>query len=102
MAQFRKYLESIEGIHVFFRRARKNRLIRKYLEPDYEKYRYLRLYSKSVKWLLESTNKIEEDVLELLLDTLIESIQQQVQDDIKSGDWCVLDSLKWLIPVIYC
>ena len=101
MAQFRKYLKSIEGIHVFFRRERKNRIIRKYLKPDYEKYRYLLLYSKSVKWLLENTGTIEEDVIELFLYTLIESVEGQVEEDIKGGDWCTLDELKWIVPDTY-
>ena len=101
MAQFRKYLKSIEGTHVFFRRARSNRFIRKYLKPDYENFRYLDLYSKSVKWMLESTNMIEEDVLVLFLYAMIESIEQQVEEDIEFGDWCVLDGLKWLVPNTY-
>ncbi|MFX0202452.1 MAG: hypothetical protein ACFFCW_40620 [Candidatus Hodarchaeota archaeon] len=101
MAQFRKYLESIEGIHIFFRRARKNRIIRKYLKPDYDKYRYLLLYSKSVKWLLESIGTIEEDVIELFLYALIESVEGQVEEDIKGGDWCTLDELKWIVTDTY-
>jgi hypothetical protein len=37
----------------------------------------------------------------LFLYALIESIEQQVEEDIKFGDWCILDSLKWIIPDTY-
>jgi len=101
MAQFRKYLTSIEDIYFILRRARKHSLIRKHFNLDYKEYRYLLLYSKSVKWLLESTKKIEEDILELFLRALSESIWQQAEDDIRNGDWYTLDLLKWLIPDTY-
>lgn len=101
MAQFRKYLKSIEEIHIIIRKVRKNSIVRRQFNLDYKKYRYLLLYSKSVKWLLESKNKIEDEILELFLDALVESIWQQVKDDIRNSDWYTLDVLKWLVPDTY-
>ena len=100
IAQFREYLKSIEDIYFFLRKASKYSVVRKYFVFDYKKARYLFLYSKSVKWLLDSTN-IEEDIRELFLDALVESIWQQVRDEIRNGDLYALNVFKWLIPETY-
>ena len=100
ISQFRKYLRSIEEIYLILRKARKYSLVRKYFNFDYKKARYLFIYSKSVKWLLENT-EIEEDIRESFLNALVESIWQQVKDDIRNGDWCTLDIFKWLLPQTY-
>jgi hypothetical protein len=100
IAQFRRYLKSIEEIYIILRKVRKHNLVRKHFSFDYKKARYLFIYSKSVKWLLESTNT-EEDIRESFLDALVESIWQQVEDEIKNGDWYTLDIFKWLIPETY-
>ena len=101
IAQFREYLKSIEDIYFFLRKACKDSVVRKHFTFDYKKARYLFLYSKSVRWLLESTNKIEEDILELFLDALVESIWQQVRDEVRNGDWYALEVFNWLIPETY-
>jgi len=100
ISQFRKYLKSIEEIYLILRKARKYSLVRKHFNFDYKKARYLFIYSKSVKWLLENT-EIEEDIRESFLNALVESIWQQVKDDIRNGDWCTLDIFKWLLPQTY-
>lgn len=100
IAQFKEYLKSIENIYFILRQASKNIVVRKHFIFDYKKARYLSLYSESVRWLLESTN-IKEDILGLFLNALVESIWQQVKNDIENGKWYTLDVFKWLIPKTY-
>jgi len=100
IAQFKKYLKSIEEIYDSLRKARRHSIVRNHFILDYKKARYLFLYSKSVKWLLDSAN-IEEDIRELFLDALVQSIWQQVRNEIRNGDWCALAVFKWLIPEAY-
>ena len=53
VVQFREYLRSIESIFIAIRCARKNDLSKKYTSRDYNKYRFLRIYSSSMKWILQ-------------------------------------------------
>jgi len=99
VTQFRAYLNSIESIFNAVRNAREDRLVRKYSEPDYEKYRYLRLYSKSVEWLLKAG--VEDEVPSLFIDEITDSIEKQAEGDIKNGDWYVLNAFKWILPGAY-
>jgi hypothetical protein len=98
-AQFKEYLNSIESIFNAIRYIRKDRLVRKHSEPDYEKNRYLLLYSKSVEWLLEAD--IAEEVFSLFIEELSDSIDKQADRDIKNGDWYVLNVFKWILPKAY-
>jgi hypothetical protein len=98
-AQFKEYLNSIESIFNAIRYIRKDRLVRKHSEPDYEKNRYLLLYSKSVEWLLEAD--IAEEVSSLFIGELSNSIEKQAESDIKNGDWYVLNVFKWILPKAY-
>ena len=50
--------------------------------------------------MLENTH-IEKDIRESFLDALVESIWQQVEDEIRNGDWFTLDIFKWLLPKSY-
>ncbi len=100
MAQFKKYLKSIEETYVVLRKARRYSLVRESFNLGYKKVRYLFVYSKSVKWLLSRTS-VEEDILESFLDALVESIWNQVKDEIKNGDCSALDIFIWLLPETY-
>ena len=99
VAQFKEYLNSIESIFNAIRNIRKDRLVRKSSEPDYEKNRYLLLYSKSIEWLLEAD--IAEEVFSLFIEELSNSIQKQAESEIKNGDWYVLNVFKWILPKVY-
>jgi len=99
VAQFREYLKSIESVFNAIIRIRKNSLIRKHSELNYEKYRYLQLYIKSLKWLLASG--IEEEICDLFIKEITYSIDRLADGDMKNGDWYVLDTFKWILPNIY-
>ena len=99
VAQFREYLKSVESIFTAIRCARKNSLLRKHSGPDYNKYRFLRIYSFSMKWILQL--KIEEEVRVLFIEEIADSIERQARDDIVRGDWYTLDTFKWIFRDIY-
>ena len=99
VAQFREYLISIESIFIAIRYARKNSLLRKYTNRDYNKYRFLRIYSSSMKWILQL--KIEDEVRAFFIEEIVESIERQAKDDIASGDWYTIDTFKWIFRDTY-
>ena len=102
-SQFKEYLNSVEDIFNAIRNTRKDHLVRKHSSWNYEEYRYLRLYSKSVRWLLEANLKanLEEEICGLFIEEITESIERQAEDDIRNGDWYVLDTFKWILPDTY-
>ncbi len=97
--QFSVYLTAIENILNTIINTRKDRLVRKCFELGYEEYRLLRLYSKSVEWILETG--IEEEVSNLFIEETTDSIERQAEINIKNGDWQVLSAFKWILPGIY-
>lgn len=101
IAQFRKYLSIIEEIHRILRKVRKDEIVRKYQELEYKKTRCLLIYPKSVRWLLESSETIEDDIIETFFWDLEKSIWNQVEDDIRKGDWYTINILRWLLPETY-
>ncbi len=99
IAQFREYLDSIKSIFDAIRITRKHSSVLKKDKPDYDKFRYLQLYSKSVEWLLK--DDIDDEVLYHFFETLEDAIQEQVESDIRNGDWFVLDTFKLILPYTY-
>ena len=100
ISQFQEYIKSIGLLYEILRKIRKLELVRKYESLDYKKTRYLHLYIQSVKWILDN-NELEEDVKESFLEVLVDSVEHQVEDEIKSGDRLILGIFTWLIPSIY-
>lgn len=99
VAQFREYLISIESIFIAIRGARQNNLLRKYTERDYNKYRFLSIYSSSIKWILQL--KTEDEVRVFFIEEIANSIERQAKDDIMRGDWYTLDTFKWIFQDTY-
>ncbi|NQU35260.1 MAG: hypothetical protein HQ521_18695, partial [Bacteroidetes bacterium] len=98
--QFTYYLQALESAFSVLRKARVMRILGDGIADDYNHQQFLRLYIKSVRWLLQN-NDIDEDIKISFIRSLNDSIFKQVENDIRYGDCCALVVFKWLIPEIY-
>lgn len=99
--QFNRYIKSIQEPYTVLRKARKHPIAQKSFRLDYDKNRYLFLYTRSLERLLKKKDEINVGILEDFIHALEHSIWEQIKEDIEEGDTCTINTFRWLLPSAY-